>query len=333
MAKKFLTPIDMSGNQIVNFRVENLGSLPAFGSAGRLVSVSGVTYEDTGSAWKKIGITNWDDVENKPASFPPATHSHDEASGTAAGLMPLAAFVKLAAIETGATGDQSGSEIKTAYEGELDTNAFSDAEKSKLAAIDAAHYGDPVQDTVALAAIPEASATDKERRYVEDDTSDYFYDVSAVSGDVAPTDQTGGAGFWRRVTVSGETAASIKTKYESNADTNGYTNAEKSKLAAIATGAEVNVKSDWNQSSTSADDFIANKPTLIQKFAADCPSAAGTTAVVAHALGTTDVVVQVYDNTTDEMILCDVDITDLNTVTLSFGASQLQNAFRCVVVG
>lgn len=44
---------------------------------------------------------------------------------------------------------------------------------------------------------------------------------------------TGGGG-------SSETAATIKTKYESNADTNAFTDAEQTKLAGIAAGAEVN---------------------------------------------------------------------------------------------
>ena len=44
--------------------------------------------------------------------------------------------------------------------------------------------------------------------------------------------------------------------------TNDYTNAEKSKLAGVQAGAEKNVQSDWNQTNTSADDFIKNKPTI-----------------------------------------------------------------------
>lgn len=40
-----------------------------------------------------------------------------------------------------------------------------------------------------------------------------------------------------------------------------YTNAEKNKLAGIATGAEVNVNADWN--ATSGDAEILNKPTII----------------------------------------------------------------------
>lgn len=44
--------------------------------------------------------------------------------------------------------------------------------------------------------------------------------------------------------------------------TNDYTTTEKNKLAGIASGAEVNVQSDWNQATTTADDYIKNKPTL-----------------------------------------------------------------------
>ena len=39
-----------------------------------------------------------------------------------------------------------------------------------------------------------------------------------------------------------------------------FTDAEKTKLAGIAAGAEVNVQSDWNQGDDAADDYIKNKP-------------------------------------------------------------------------
>lgn len=52
--------------------------------------------------------------------------------------------------------------------------------------------------------------------------------------------------------------------------TEDYTTAEKNKLGGIEAGAEVNVQSDWNQSDSTKDDYIKNKPTLRQ------PSADGT---------------------------------------------------------
>lgn len=50
---------------------------------------------------------------------------------------------KLGGIETGATADQTGAEIKTAYEGEADTNAFTDADHSKLDGIAASATANP----------------------------------------------------------------------------------------------------------------------------------------------------------------------------------------------
>lgn len=44
--------------------------------------------------------------------------------------------------------------------------------------------------------------------------------------------------------------------------TNDYTTAEKNKLAGVASGAEVNVQADWNETSSSSDAFIKNKPTI-----------------------------------------------------------------------
>lgn len=54
----------------------------------------------------------------------------------------------------------------------------------------------------------------------------------------------------------------VKTQYEAFANTNAFTDAEKTKLTGIAAGAEVNVQSDWDQANTGADDYIKNKPAI-----------------------------------------------------------------------
>lgn len=51
--------------------------------------------------------------------------------------------------------------------------------------------------------------------------------------------------------------------------TNDFTTAEKDKLAGIASGADVNVQSDWNQATTTADDYIKNKPSVYTKTESD----------------------------------------------------------------
>ncbi len=67
------------------------------------------------------------------------------------------------------------------------------------------HYGDPLATTTELTALLEANLFDKERRFVENETSDFFYDSAAVSGDFAPDDQTGGTGFWLKIVGSSNT--------------------------------------------------------------------------------------------------------------------------------
>src|SRR6056297_1830337 len=64
---------------------------------------------------------------------------------------------KLDGIEANATADQTGAEIKAAYEGEANTNAYTDAEKSKLAAIEAS--ADVTDETNVLAALNGATIT------------------------------------------------------------------------------------------------------------------------------------------------------------------------------
>ena len=44
--------------------------------------------------------------------------------------------------------------------------------------------------------------------------------------------------------------------------TNDFTDAEKTKLSGIGSGAEANVQADWEQSDDTADDYIKNKPTI-----------------------------------------------------------------------
>lgn len=57
-----------------------------------------------------------------------------------------------------------------------------------------------------------------------------------------------------------QTGAEIKTAYESQLDTNAFTDAEKTKLGTVFSGAQVNVQSDWDASSGDAQ--ILNKPTV-----------------------------------------------------------------------
>jgi len=70
------------------------------------------------------------------------TVSSSDATTSASGFMSASDKTKLDGVEASATADQTGAEIKTAYEAEADTNALTDALLTKLNAIEASATAD-----------------------------------------------------------------------------------------------------------------------------------------------------------------------------------------------
>lgn len=135
---------------------------------------------------------------------------------------------KLNGIEAGATGDQTGSEIAALYEALANVNRFTDSEKAKLASLEGSKFlgtytSKSALDTahpspaVGSYAHVDAGAGSDAKVYIWDDNSSKFVEQAGAS--VA------------------ETAASIKSKYESNGNTNAFTDAHQTKLNGIESGA------------------------------------------------------------------------------------------------
>ena len=86
---------------------------------------------DGAAIWIKTSLTS-----DELAAVALSGSSDDLTEGATKLLMTVAERSKLGAIEANATADQTGAEIKAAYEGEADTNAFTDTEKSRLAGME-----------------------------------------------------------------------------------------------------------------------------------------------------------------------------------------------------
>ena len=112
---------------------------------------------------------------------------------------------------------------------QLSDENFTSAEKTKLASLEGSHFKGVFASLSALqTALPTAEAGDyadvdtegeSVKRYVWDSTDEEWIQL----GDSEPL-----------------TAAQVKTLYESNPDTNAYTDDEKAKLAGIEAGAQAN---------------------------------------------------------------------------------------------
>jgi len=69
------------------------------------------------------------------------------------------------------------------------------------------------------------------------------------------------------------------------------------------------------------------------KVTATIGDGSATAIAVTHSLGTDDVVVEVYGATSKETVVCDVDRTSTNAVTLTFASAPASNAYKVVIIG
>lgn len=158
--------------------------------------------------------------------------------------LPAGDYVPVVAGGTGAT-DAAGARdalgITTALSAKVDkvagkqlsTEDYSAAEKSKLAGLDPNHFRGMFATLAALqAAVPAANI------------GDYAFVDPASGADVIQYLWDSNDGKWvYNGPTAGVTAAQVKTLYESNPNTNAFTDADKSKLGGIAPGAQVNAVS------------------------------------------------------------------------------------------
>ena len=195
---------------------------------------------------------------------------------------------KLDGIESGATADQTDAEIKTAYENNSDTNAFTDALLSKLNGIAASATNvtntnqltngagfitatltnEQVQDIVGgmVSSNTESGIT---VTYQDSDGTLDFSVASQTDNNFTNADHSKLDGIEAGATAD-QTNSEIKTAYEANSDTNAFTDALLSKLNGIASSA-TNVTNN-NQLTNGAGYITATNAAITNKL----PLAGGT---------------------------------------------------------
>ena len=151
---------------------------------------------------------------------------------------------KLNNIESNATADMTGAEIKAAYE--LEANAFTDADHTKLDGIEAAADVTDTDNVVAaisaganvsISALGVISATPPSGTV--NMTGAQIKAVYELEASAFTDGQFTKLSNIESNATADQTDAEIKTAYENNADTNAFTDADHTKLDGIASGATV----------------------------------------------------------------------------------------------
>ncbi len=351
MAKKFGTPIDMNGNQIIKLKAENLASDPTAGSSGRLFwnTSDGDVKVDTGAAIRALvtktfmqsfGLgTATVPLQNDMGATGIATGFYRTlttptdapvASGEAFDFIHVAgfedAFMQIAASRTTgviytrtAIADGTKGAWTALFNGNWSSITGTPTTLDGYGITDAFPAADAgalaEKDTVGTADIDDEAVTLAKLQHIAS---------ARLLGRV-----TGGTGDPEVLTV-----AQVKTLLALVvADISDFNTAVDARVVALwdqiaGTDADVDTVRE------TLDKILANTAALdavIGRHNADFGDGSSTSYAITHGLNSDDVSVTVYDKSTKKDVEVDVTRTSVNQVTIGVNPAPGTNAYRVVI--
>jgi len=326
MARKFLTPIDLSRNEIQNAVAQVLGSAPSTPVPGQFYydSVSGRLLFRGASAW----------IDPTDRQF----HSGTQLANTISNFDTQVRVSRLDQMAAPTAAVSLNSQRITNL-----ATPTADGDAATKGYVDSAVNGTDWKQSVRVATT--ANITLSGLQTIDG--------VSVIAGDrVLVKDQSTGSQNGIYVVASG--AWTRSTDADANAEvtaglsvmvTEGSTNADSQwRLTtndAIVVGttaltfAQIGAGSSYSQGTgiiISGNVISVDTAVVTRKFAGTLSTSA-TSIAVTHNLGTLDVHVQVYEVSTGETVECDVTRNSTNQVTLGFAVAPTANSLRVVVQG
>jgi len=323
MSKKFLVSIDLNKNELLNARIQNLGSAPTS-------PVSGQVYYNTGDNimyfWNG---TEWISTSGSLEVIQDAIGQYIVGgTGLTSTYNDPAGYTTIKLNDTSVTAGTYGSITKVP--------TFTVDQQGRLTAASEANL-----------VIPLSTQT----------TGDYVATIVGTAGEVTVSPNSGhnaavtiglpdDVTITNNLTVGGNlnvtgTINSVNTtqvnivdnKINLNTDFTGAPAADAG--IRVERGTETDVEILWNETSdkwTLTNNGV-NYHAIARKYA-EVLSATSTTHPVLHRLGTTEVTVQIFEAASPfAQIEADVKITDQNSVTIDFATAPTAGQYKVVVVG
>jgi hypothetical protein len=327
MALKYLSNIDLNGNQLRGASIEPLSSAPSDHLvAGRVYfdTSENVLYSHTGSAWVQVGTTYTTSIVSDSGIKLRLTGNDSTsddilfAGGT--GLTTVrtdASTITLNLDDTAVTAATYGSataipEIVVDAQGritgvtnrsistELTVDGDTGSASTSLAADDLQFLGTSNEITTA---------------------------VTKVGTDVKVT-----IGLPTNVTIAGDltvTGKTVTTNVETVSTSNGVVFEGNQANDHEVTLKATTVTADRNIILPDAAGTVQLVDT--STFAANIGDGSATSVAITHNLGTRDVIVQIYDNSSYDTVIADVVRTSTSVVTISFAAAPTSNDIRVLI--
>ncbi len=350
MARRFLTNINLEKNELQNVVIHKLATAPSTPVEGQLYynTTDDRYYIRQSSAWKDI-TGRLDDLSAAVgASYILITDNGDgtmtidvsSATTSTKGLMSSTDKSKLdnsTAVDSASTlvqrdaqGDFAANDVTT--NSVVITETISGSTPGNHA-VTKSYVDGLISSGVSIVGSIDCStdpnypaATGGEAYYVSVD--------GRIGGSSGPLVKVGDM-IIAASTNSGGTEASVGSDWliiERNLD---YATETTAGYIQIATQTETDTGTDNTKAITpkKLKDWASNAD-LVNSYADDVGDGTSTKVfIVNHALGTSDVQVQVKDNSTLEVVEPDIEITDSNNVTIEFKTAPSLDAYRVVVVG
>jgi hypothetical protein len=323
MARKFLVSIDLNKNELLNARIQNLGSAPSSPVSGQIYynSQDNIMYFWNGTEWISTS-GSLEVIQDAIGSYVQGgvglTKSYSDSTGT----------TTIDLDNTAVTAGTYGSDTKVPTltvdaQGRL-TNA---SEVDLIIPLDEQTTGDYVATIVGTANEVTVSPNSGHNAAVTIGLPDNV----EITGNLQVGGNLNVIGTVNSVNTTQINIEDNKVKLNSNFTGSPTTDAG----LTVERGTESDVEILWNETSDkwTLTNNGSNYHDIARKFAQTL-GASATSYTITHNLGTTDVTVQIFESAVPyAQVEADVLRPNANSVTINFASAPSAGEYRVVVVG
>jgi hypothetical protein len=363
---KYLTPIDLAKNELQNARIQNLATPPASPVLGQIYfdTTSNVIRCWDGTAWKILDVTGVaaGTITLDKLAVDPLARANHTGTQTASTISDLATVVKAyklnefaAPIAAVSMGNQKITNLAAPTAGSTDAARMIDVEtavNSAAAGIDSKASVRLIAvgnvATSGLTAIDGVTPVAGDRILLVGQTTasqnGVYVAASGTWARAADADATGeitpGA-FWfvEEGTTYGKTQWRCNNTGAITIGTTGITIVQFGAANTYTAGNGLTLSgNDFNVGggtgiTVTADAVAIDTNTVVRKVAATIGDGTATSFTVTHNLNNQDVMTQVREIATNQVVIVDIQNNGVNTVVIQFASAPAANSYRVVVQG